>query len=207
MDTVEISKDLNDFNDNGCCLVENIISEDCRKYLVNLLALDEIEQRDYQEHQVKGSEELYNTKSLLLINQILTDKIKNCIKTENLYATYAFYRKYFENQELIKHTDRPECEISVTICLASSKEEKEWPIYLENKKQQVIYKGNTEPGCGVIYKGCELTHWREKCEHKWVKQFFSHYSTNKMLEFDNANGQRNDKILLCNLIKTITENL
>jgi hypothetical protein len=28
-----------------------------------------------------------------------------------------------------------------------------------------------------------------------------------MLEFDNANGQRNDKILLCNLIKTITENL
>lgn len=207
MDVVEISKNLDEFEENGCCLVENIISDDCRKLLVNLLAIDEIENNSDGQEQVKGSEEIYNTKSLRVINQILTDKVKDSIKADNLYATYAFYRKYFKNQKLIKHTDRPECEISITICLATSDDEKEWPIYLENKKQGIIYKGNTKPGCGVIYKGCELPHWREECEHKWVKQFFSHYSPNKMLEFDNANGQNNYKILWCNLIKTITENL
>ena len=116
MDIREISKNLNDFNENGCCLVENIISDDCRKLLVNLLALEELDEKWDEVQQVKGSEEMYNTKSLNIVNQILTDKIKDYTKIENLYATYAFYRKYFKNQKLDKHTDRPECEISITIC-------------------------------------------------------------------------------------------
>ena len=45
MDIREISKNSNDFNENGCCLVENIISDDCRKLLVNLLALEELDEK------------------------------------------------------------------------------------------------------------------------------------------------------------------
>jgi len=207
LDIREISKNLNDFNENGCCLVENIISDDCRKLLVNLLALEELDEKWDEVQQVKGSEEMYNTKSLNIVNQILTEKIKDYTKIENLYATYAFYRKYFKNQKLDKHTDRPECEISITICLATSDDNLDYPIYIENPKQQVIYKGNTKPGCGVIYKGCELPHWRDECKHRWTKQFFSHYSTNKNLEFDNAQGSRNSTIMVSKLIQAITENL
>lgn len=207
MDIVEISKNLNDFDENGCCLVENILSDDCRKFLINHLVLDELDMSWGDFRQVEGSEEIYNTKSLNIINQILADKIKDSTKAKNLYATYAFYRKYFKGQKLQKHTDRPECQISVTICLATSDDNREWPIYLQNKEQQIIYKGSTKPGCGVIYKGCELVHWRDECEHKWVKQIFSHYSTDRNLEFDNTNGKNNSTIMLSNLIKTITENL
>ena len=79
MDIQEISKN-NDFNENGCCLVENIISDDCRKLLVNLLALEELDEKWDEVQQVKGSEEMYNTKSLNIVNQILTDKIKDSTK-------------------------------------------------------------------------------------------------------------------------------
>ena len=108
MDIREISKNLNDFDENGCCLVENIISDDCRKLLVNLLALEELDKKWDEVQQVVESEEMYNTKSLNIVNQILRDKMRDYTKIQNLYPTYGFYRKYLKNQKLKKHTDRPE---------------------------------------------------------------------------------------------------
>jgi hypothetical protein len=93
----------------------------------------------------------------------------------SLFPTYSFYIIYRTGDTLKKHIDRPSCEISATICLNFSYETQEyvWPIFIEEEK--IIL----EPGDMVIYKGCELEHWRDKFEppniNDWHVQTFLHY--------------------------------
>jgi hypothetical protein len=76
-----------------------------------------------------------------------------------LDPTYSFTRVYLEGDELIPHVDRPACEISVTSHIATVGEP--WPIYMKAPgKEPVVHY--LEPGDACIYKGCEVTHWREK---------------------------------------------
>jgi len=76
-----------------------------------------------------------------------------------LYPTYSFTRVYQKGDELKPHIDRAACEISVTSHIATVG--KPWPIYMKapGKEPTTHY---LEPGDACIYKGCEVTHWREK---------------------------------------------
>jgi len=203
MEIQKVSDNPDDFKENKCLLVKNLISDDCRKLLTTMLALDEA--GDKRGNQVPGSIEVYNSVALNTVNQMLLNKIKKITNLPYLYSTYAFYRKYYEDQPLEKHTDRPECEVSITISLADSEPQKEWPIYLQDPVSKTVYEGYTEPGDGVIYLGCELVHWREPCNKKWVKQFFSHYSPNSNLEFDHAAEKSDNELMRAQYIRSILE--
>jgi len=76
-----------------------------------------------------------------------------------LYPTYSFTRIYQKGDELAPHVDRPACEISVTSHIATVG--KPWPIYMKapGKEPTMHY---LEPGDACVYKGCEVTHWRDK---------------------------------------------
>ena len=94
----------------------------------------------------------------------------------NLKPTYSYNRVYVGGSSLEKHKDRGECEISASICLKYHYEDKnyKWPLYMQDTP--IIIK----EGDGVIYKGCEIEHWRpvfnqpQKC---WHHQLFIHYLT------------------------------
>jgi hypothetical protein len=77
-----------------------------------------------------------------------------------LYPTYSYYRVYRPGAELLVHTDRPSCEVSTTITLKFDYKEQadtySWPIFMNG------HKCDMNAGDLVIYKGCELAHWREK---------------------------------------------
>lgn len=47
-----------------------------------------------------------------------------------LYPTYSYFRVYKRGDILKKHTDRPACEISATLCLGYEAT-KPWPIWIE----------------------------------------------------------------------------
>ena len=47
-----------------------------------------------------------------------------------------------------------------------------WPIYLETDK---VHKVELDSGDGLIYKGTESPHWREKFEGGRLAQVFLHY--------------------------------
>jgi len=85
-----------------------------------------------------------------------------------LYPTYSFWRMYTTGAILEEHTDRPSCEISVTVNVATSEKEP-WPIYVENNPM------NLNPGEAVVYLGCELPHRRDEFKGEWNSQFFLHY--------------------------------
>ena len=105
-----------------------------------------------------------------LMQVFLKDKKKILEKNIDLklHETYSFWRCYTYGAELRKHKDRPSCEISVTAFIGSD-EEYEWPIYMDGKKV------NLKPGDGVIYRGCEIEHWRKPYEGDYHIQAFLHY--------------------------------
>ena len=148
-----------------------------------------------QETQVDGSIERYwhphyrNAHSK--IRFILEKKIGR-----KLYNTYYYDRFYFTGQELTRHTDREACEISVSIHIGTNLKE-EWPFYFktpdkytDSSKKELLKKGkkvsvNLNAGDGVVYKGCERPHWRDRMPgsyeemngHKkiYYHQIFFHY--------------------------------
>jgi len=88
----------------------------------------------------------------------------------DLYLTYCYWRMYKTGDVLHRHTDRPSCEYSASIHLGHGGEN--WPIYLiDGREQKVIL----EPGDMLLYKGCELPHWREELEGYQYAQVFLHY--------------------------------
>jgi len=92
----------------------------------------------------------------------LTDK--------TLYPTYTYARLYVTGNEMPKHIDRPACEYSLTMKLGDSGNGN-WPIFIDNKEVFL------DDGDAVLYKGCEVEHWRNKCDIPDYKlgQLFLHY--------------------------------
>ena len=84
-----------------------------------------------------------------------------------LLPTYSFWRMYTYGAELKKHTDRPACEVSVTVMIGS--DGTPWPIYMNGTEI------NLEPGDAAIYSGCEVEHWREEFKGDWQAHTFLHY--------------------------------
>jgi len=87
----------------------------------------------------------------------------------NLIPTYSYARVYEKGSILKKHKDRDSCEISTTLNLGGDI----WPIFLKINKK--IKKVNLTPGDMLIYKGCEVEHWRDEFVGKVCTQVFLHY--------------------------------
>ena len=93
---------------------------------------------------------------------------------EKIYPTYTYMRIYNKGAILEKHKDRDECYISTTLFVSG----KPWDIFIGNKKLSML-KGDM-----VIYKGSEVSHWREKFEGDYCLQIFFHYTKDKKRMFD-----------------------
>ena len=91
-----------------------------------------------------------------------------------LSETYSYARIYKKGDVLKRHKDRYSCEISTTLNLGGDP----WPIYLEpsGKTDREGIKVDLEPGDALIYRGCEVEHWREAFEGDNCGQVFLHYN-------------------------------
>ena len=97
-----------------------------------------------------------------------------------LSPTYSYLRVYKKGDVLKRHTDKHSCEFSVTLTLMSEPNERIWPIYLDpfNEGRDLAYGGRKvelDSGDGLIYKGIETPHWRDRFEGSRLAQVFLHY--------------------------------
>ena len=92
----------------------------------------------------------------------------------NLIPTYSYARIYKKGDVLKRHKDRYSCEVSMTMNLGGDP----WPIYLEpsGETDKEGVKIDLEPGDALIYRGCEVEHWREVFEGENCGQVFLHYN-------------------------------
>ena len=91
-----------------------------------------------------------------------------------LKPIYSYNRIYLGGAELEKHVDRSQCEISASITLKYFYKDKnyKWPLCMGDTPV-IINSGD-----GVIYKGCEIPHWRpifNQPKEYWHHQLFIHY--------------------------------
>jgi hypothetical protein len=92
---------------------------------------------------------------------------------KKLHPTYSFSRVYVKGDQLTPHTDRPSCEISVTCHVATKG--KSWPIWMHVPGQEPV-SFTLEPGDAVVYKGCDVRHWRDPAVDTEINaQFMLHY--------------------------------
>jgi alkylated DNA repair dioxygenase AlkB len=90
----------------------------------------------------------------------------------SLEPTYSYLRVYKNGDVLHKHTDKKACEYSVSITLKREQADDIWPLCLETGE---VHKVCLEEGDGLIYKGVENPHWRDKFEGERLAQVFLHY--------------------------------
>lgn len=96
---------------------------------------------------------------------------------EPLKPSYVYLASYMSGAELKKHTDREQCEFSITLCLDFAPEPElatPWPIRLETARGTVtVYQAL---GDGLAYRGTRLPHYRERLgEGQTSTSIFFHY--------------------------------
>lgn len=96
-----------------------------------------------------------------------------------LAPTYTYARTYVAGETLDIHRDRPSCEISVTANLGQTGDW-DWPIWVRNfATSHTDYPISLSVGSAMIYKGCDVAHWREAFSPPKKKdrqvQIFMHY--------------------------------
>ena len=182
---------MNNFKKNKYLIVKKVIDLKTAKFMVDYLNLKKdvaktMRDINYKDpHQILGTftdTQIPNTFSIYsdVANEVL---LKNLIplmekKTKlKLVPTYSYARVYKKGDELKRHKDRDSCEISTTLNLGGDL----WSIYLEpsGKHNMKGIKVNLKPGDMLIYKGCDLEHWRKKFKGKECVQVFLHYNQYK----------------------------
>lgn len=125
----------------------------------------------FSDPQTPTSFAYYSTLTTETLLETMTEQMEKIVN-RSLFPCYSYLRIYYKDSTLAKHTDRPSCEYSATICITIDAEP--WDIWFETKdgiEKQIFL----QPGDMIVYKGTELKHWRNKYEHNEQIQVFLHY--------------------------------
>ena len=101
----------------------------------------------------------------------------SAIVGEAVKPSYVYFGSYLSGAELKKHTDRQQCEFSVTLCLDFSPEPElatSWPIRLDTPEGTVkVYQAL---GDGLVYRGTKVPHYRHVLAEGYTStSIFFHY--------------------------------
>lgn len=167
MNTVEL------FEKNRYVHLEDFLAVDSCHQLTEALKLLVKEQQTVKDEQCPKSEAIHGSATF---DKLLVDLLPHfeAASGKKLYPTYSYARLYAPGDELKNHTDRPSCEISATVTLGFDGDV--WPIFMGNEDKSIKNKIKMKVGDAVMYRGCEIHHWRKKyTQGKWQAQVFLHY--------------------------------
>ncbi|MDB4809610.1 hypothetical protein OAH34_00285 [bacterium] len=181
------------FKENGYIKVENFITKDMADYLytyvkqtaLNTALLHEMYGQEiwdkvggfigvFNDPQAFGDYSRYGDPTFDSLLQHKISKVEQ-ITGLQLTPTYTYHRLYTTGTELVRHKDRPSCEISTTLCLGYDSDYN-WPMFVSKEdggQGEPIY---LNPGDMIIYRGCEIEHWREPFKGLNHAQVFFHYN-------------------------------
>jgi hypothetical protein len=119
--------------------------------------------------QAEGSPSFYGDELMEKLQLELLPKIEKATQLE-LYKTYTYARVYKRGDILKIHRDRPACEVSITLDLGGDP----WDIWVLDRDENPV-KVKLNPGDALIYRGCEIWHWRSKFDGDNHAQVFVHF--------------------------------
>jgi hypothetical protein len=74
--------------------------------------------------------------------------------------SYSYVCVYKTGATLDRHTDRPQCEFTVSLCVDAGAGGNGWPLYIESPADNAVIEARVRVGSAVIFKGRELPHFR-----------------------------------------------
>lgn len=175
--------------EDGYVVLRGVISsEEAREYSQRVFDASLGDERVYD-----GDDLCKNAKGMYAYFDDLLEKLTPAISKaagKNLLPTYSFARLYKTGDDLPIHDDRPSCQYSITLCLGMSGDP--WPIYMskpadentgipitgQHGETHFVEKksgANLEVTDAVLYRGCNMLHWREPLEGEWQTQVFLHW--------------------------------
>ena len=163
---------MTQFQDQGFQKIEKFIPSFFSLYLRNYFTLRVQNDNLGGDEQAPNSHSVYGDPAFDMVMAMSTEDIGKIVG-KNLIPQYTYARIYKNGSDLKIHSDRPECQYSVTLSLGGEYE-KPWPIWIKD------YAGNMnevplDVGDCVVYHGTELEHWRDKFEGNMQYQLFMHY--------------------------------
>ena len=164
---------MTQFQDQGFQKIKGFIPSFFSTYLRNYFTLRaQIDPSLKGDPQAPKSHCVYGDPAFETVMAMSTPDIGEMVG-KNLIPQYTYARIYLNGSVLERHSDRPECQYSVTLSLGGEYNQ-QWPIWIKD------YAGNDhcvplDEGDMVVYHGTELEHWRDKFEGTAQFQLFMHY--------------------------------
>jgi len=141
------------FFSEGYIIVRSLIPNPKELYEYTL---NNLNKGSMDDNQARGTPSFYNDSKMSELHDKLLSKIEKLTDLK-LFKTYNYYRTYKKHDILRIHTDRPACEISVTMNIGYTGSN--WGLWIVNYKEEADV-ALLEPGDAMIYRGCDLKHWR-----------------------------------------------
>jgi len=161
---------MSEFHNKGYKIIKGLISKgESKKLLLYCQKRKGDNDAILNDKQAIKSPSFYNDKVFKKLHKNLLSKIEKESKLK-LFKTYTYWRMYKKGIILKAHTDRVACEVSITLDIGGDK----WGLYImdrnENPKKVILNAGDA-----LLYRGCELSHWRPKFKGDNHAQIFFHY--------------------------------
>ena len=170
-------------------IVDNVLTQDALKILQefyrntiknNIYLLGDKQSNRYKAHNEPMSR-LLHYEILPLIEKLTKKK---------LLPSYTYLSAYVKDSELPGHTDREDCEYTVSFIVEKPKG-CNWPIYVHKKRQPIKYKGrypdnppidecipvDCDAGGLMIFQGTDRIHFREKLEYDFYNILLLHFKS------------------------------
>jgi hypothetical protein len=182
------------FEKDGYALVNNILNDELCKVASNY-ALFQRSTNFSSDVQVPGVHSMYSDPLMESILLLLQPKIEE-YTNKKLIPVCSYYRVYSDGSILKDHTDRPACEISVSITLGynytDNKGDYIWPLHVYLNGEKRCFR--CDVGDALIFKGAQLVHGRDLLNagnDSYHIQLFLHYvdsdGSYTEYKFDNRN--------------------
>ena len=177
------------FDEYTPAVVENVLNKNalaiCQQYYSTNIEKGAYVLGDKQSKRFKSHNEpmsrILHYEILPLIEKIVGKK---------LMPTYTYLSAYVKDSDLPAHTDRVDCEYTVSF-LINKPENSKWPIYLHKVKQSVKHKGRSDftppkeeciavdcnAGGLMIFQGTDHIHFREGLPDDFYHIVLLHYKS------------------------------
>jgi hypothetical protein len=170
-------------------LIKNIINYDECKYLSELFDAEKIKRKSNDNPIMTNNSYGFGTRNVNSYGfgtRNVFDDYMNILKkkvlqyfsnnTHKLLNVNTYVREYVNDSFLKKHVDRPDINVTLSICLYSNIN-KTWPLIAEIDGHE--YSFDTQRGDGILLIDSDkITHWRNELicnKNERVIQFFLHW--------------------------------
>jgi hypothetical protein len=167
--------------------INNVLNENVlailKSYYKETISSSVFELGDLQSNRYKAGNEVISRflhyELLPLFERILKKKLK---------PTYTYISAYIKDADLPPHTDRPDCEYTVSF-IVDKPDNVTWPIYVHKTKQEKKYVGkyhftppkeeciefDCDAGGLMMFCGTDHIHYREKLPFDYYNVLLLHY--------------------------------